>query len=240
MSSNIRIKAIILSTAKSTNGSVIINMLTDELGKEGFITKNIHGKKAIVKPSYLMPLTILDLVADYRQNRTLHYIREAKVAYVVTSLMANPVKRAISFFVADILQRCIHSHQPVRQVFDMMIDWIVLYDKAKEPTGLYVHWLLANLIRNTGIEPMMLPGSFWLDLREGKSTPVEPGHEDKLRPEIASQIYLLFNQAGHYAPEVLGRLAKTEVLDALLQYLRLHIPGFGIPKTITVIKEIFD
>ncbi|MFN3951752.1 MAG: DNA repair protein RecO [Thermaurantimonas sp.] len=240
MFSHTRLKAIYLSSAKSTNGSLILNMFTDEMGKEGFITKNIRGKNSVVKASYLMPLNVLDIVADARQNRTLHFIAEAKPAYIPTSLMANPIKRAVSFFVAEILHRCMHHHQPVKPVFQLMTQWIELYDKAEESTGIYVHWLLAHLIRQLGIEPLMMPGPLWLDLREGKTTPDEPCHEDKLRPEITSQVYQLFHQAGLYKPEVCGRMAKPEVLDALLQYLRLHIPGFGVPKTLSVIKEIFD
>ncbi len=240
MFSHTRLKAIFLSYAKATNGSLILNMFTDEMGREGFIIKNIHRKNAVVKASYLMPLNVLDIVADARQNRTLHYITEAKLAYIPTSLRTHPMKQAVSFFVAEVLQRSMHHHQPVKPVFQLMTQWIELYDKAEESTGIYVHWLLANLIRQLGIEPLMMPGPLWLDLREGRTTPEEPGHEDKLRPEITSQVYQLFRQTGLYAPEVSGRMAKSEVLDALLQYLRLHIPGFGVPKTLSVIKEIFD
>ena len=240
MYSNARLKAIFLSSAKSTNGSLILNMFTDKLGKEGFITKDVYGKKAIVKASYLMPLNVLEIVADDRQNRVLHYIKEAKPAYIPTSFMANPMKRAVSFFVAEVLHRCLHIHQPVNPVFELMMHWIEVYDKAEEPTGLYVHWLLAHLLRHLGLEPLMEPGLVWLDLREGKTTPHEPGHGDKLRPELTSQVYHLFHKTNITTPEVPGRFAKSEVLDALLLYLRLHIPGFGVPKALSVIKEIFD
>lgn len=188
----------------------------------------------------MMPLNIIDLVVDYRLNRALNFIKEAKPSYIAISFMDNPVKRITSFFIAEVLSRSLHVHQPQKTVFDLVVNWIKNYDQATKSSGIYVHWFLANLIRLLGLEPMMLPGAYWLDLREGKTTSEEPIHPDKLRPEITSQIYLLFNHSEVYAPETSGRTAKSEVLEALLLYLRLHIPGFGTPKTLPVIREILE
>ncbi|MCX8148331.1 DNA repair protein RecO [Thermaurantimonas aggregans] len=235
-----KVRAILLSSVAASGGAVIITSLTDVYGKISLITKGIHSKKALVKPAYLMPLNILDLQIDFRQNKDLHYIREAKPFLIPSSLEAQPVKRAISFFVAEVLQRSLHEHQPLPAVFEFVLRWIEAFDESEHSTGLIVHWLLAHLIKVLGIEPNLLPGNHWLDLVEGKSVAEEPYHPHKVKPELATQLYLLFNQTNMYNPDSVGKTTKAELLDVLLLYLRLHIPEFGTPKTLSVLKELFE
>ncbi|MFN4298358.1 MAG: DNA repair protein RecO [Thermaurantimonas sp.] len=237
---NTKLRAIILSSVTASGGAVIITALTDVYGKISFITKGIYSKKAVVKPAYLMPLNILELQIEYRQNKDLHFIREAKPLFIPSSLEAQPTKRAISFFVAEVILRCIHEHQPLPAVFEFVFRWIEAFDESEHSAGLIVHWLLAHLIKMLGIEPNLLPGNHWLDLVEGKSVAEEPHHPQKARPDLATQLYLLFNQTDMYNPDSVGKSAKSELLDVLLLYLRLHIPEFGTPKTLSVLKELFE
>lgn len=236
---NTRLKVITLTSTSASNSSAVVNVLTDEFGKITLITKGLHSKNAVVKPSYLLPLTVMEVVVDYRQNRNIHFIREAKPIYIHRLMQLNPKKRLVSLFVAEVVHRSMQENQSIKGFFDFFVQWIELFDTTEESGGIYVHWLLAHLVRLLGIEPLLMPGMHWLDLREGKVSLQEPEHQDKLRPEITYQLYLLFNQTEIYAHQLEAGVTKTELLDALLQYLRLHIPGFGIPKSLSVIKDIF-
>lgn len=233
-------RAILLTSVVSSNGAVIITALSDVYGKVSLITKGIHNKKAVVKPAYLMPLNILELQVDFRHNRQLHFIRDAKPLFIPASIQSHPVRRGISFFIAEVLQRCLHEHQPVPAIFEFVLRWIEAFEETEHSTGLIVHWFLAHLIKMLGIEPNIASGTYWFDLVEGKSVSDEPHTPYKVRPEVATQLYLLFNQTEMYHPDSLGRSVKAELLDVLLLYLRLHIPEFGTPKTLTVLKELFE
>ncbi|GCD79542.1 DNA repair protein RecO [Schleiferia thermophila] len=232
------LNAIVLSSVPVGSGGVVIRTFTDLEGKLSFLVRGLHSKNAIFKPSYLQPLVVLKVSADIRANRQLHYIRDATIEPAPQSLFTNPSTRALSFFVAEVLQRSLHDFQPLKPLFEFTVTWIGQLDQYKGAQGYRVLWYLSELIKILGIAPRILPHHAWLDLAEGISTAVEPSHPYKSPPQITELLHTLFNQPDEqFITQSSG--FKSELLDVLLLYLRLHIPGFGEPKSLNVLKYIF-
>lgn len=232
------LNAIVLSSVPMGNRGVVVRTFTDLEGKISFLARGLHSKKAKFKPSYLQPLVVLKIAADIRANRELHYIRDASVELVPHSFFTNPAGRALAFFISEVLQRSLHESQPLKPLFDFAVTWISQLDQDNGALSSRVYQFLVEIIKNLGITPLIRPQHSWTDLTEGISTSMEPSHMHKAPSHITALLYELFNQSD-------GRLVfidpkfKSELLDVLLLYLRLHIPGFGEVKSLSVIKDIF-
>jgi hypothetical protein len=157
------LNAIVLSSVPVGSGGVVIRTFTDLEGKLSFLVRGLHSKNAIFKPSYLQPLVVLKVSADIRANRQLHYIRDATIEPAPQSLFTNPSTRALSFFVAEVLQRSLHDFQPLKPLFEFTVTWIGQLDQYKGAQGYRVLWYLEFF--------HIMPGSIWL---KASALPLNP------------------------------------------------------------------
>ena len=82
----IKTRGIIFRSIKYSETSIIADIFTEEKGLRSFIISGVRTKKAKVSASIMQVMTLVDLVAYFRENKDLHRIKEIKVEHVYTSL----------------------------------------------------------------------------------------------------------------------------------------------------------
>ena len=81
----------------------------------------------------------------------------------------------------------------------------------------------------------------FFDLRGATFCATPPLHRDFLQPEEAGRIRLLMRM--DYPTMHLFRLSRNErnrILDVLLTYYRLHLPGFPTLRSLSVLQELYQ
>ncbi|WP_298504198.1 DNA repair protein RecO [uncultured Maribacter sp.] len=234
-------KAIILSSLKYGDTSLIVKAFTASDGLKSYLLKGVlASKKGRLKTAYFQPLMQLDIVANHRNKGTLESIKEAKVNFHYQTLHSQIAKNAMTLFLSEMLGNSIHEEESNEDLFlylETMLQWLDTNDKI---ANFHLYFLL-HLTKYLGIFPDTTNShESYFDLLEGEfiNTP-------SLNPILQNDNLLNFKtllginfDALHTIS--LNKLGRQELLRSLILYFELHLQGFRKPKSLDVLNEVFS
>lgn len=234
-------KAIVLSSLKYSDTSLIVRAFTASDGLKSYLLKGIlTSKKAKLKPAYFQPLMQLEIVANHRNKGTLESLREAKVDYHYQSLHTDITKNAMTLFLAEMLGNSIHEEERNQGLFEFLQASLQWLDTHDEISNFHIFFLI-ELTKYLGFYPdtnQMQASCF--DLLEGEFTDTP-----SLNPIITGEnlnyfrIFLGIN----FDRINTVRMKKTnrqELLKSLVLYFELHLQGFRKPRSLAILNEVFS
>ncbi|QQS27718.1 MAG: DNA repair protein RecO [Sphingobacteriales bacterium] len=238
-------QGIVLKTFKFSETSVIAKIYTEKFGLQSYIINGVYAKNNKNKPALLQPLTILDIVAYYREHKNIQHIKEIKPAYLFVSLLTDVVKSALTLFFSEVLYRTIKEESPNPDQFKFLDDFIVCFDQISFPTAFAnLHlWFLIHFAQFLGFSPrqnFFYTQRPYFNLVEGEFTHHPPTHSYFLKLPLSHVLFKLMNLRANQTEQIrLSKSERTQLLHALLTYYKLHIEGFGDLKSISVLETIF-
>lgn len=234
-------KAIVLSSLKYGDTSLIVKAFTASDGLKSYLLKGVMGsKKGKLKPGYFQPLMQLEIVANHKNRGTLESIREVKVAMPYKSLHTDIVKNSIVLFLAEMLGNSIHEEEQDESLFNYLEYALLWLDEHRANPNFHLLFLL-NLTKYLGFYPdtsfQNLP---FFDLQEGSFSKTP-----SLNPLIQNEILGNFKQFLGTNFEALQTIQLTksnrrELLKMVILYYRLHVHGFREPKSLAVLNSVFN
>ena len=96
---------IVLSTTKIGGNSVVVQTLSREFGRRGFLATVSRTTPAAL----FMPLNVLDAEVTENPKSDLWRMRGISCRYPLASIRANPYKSAISLFMTEVLLRTVNE-----------------------------------------------------------------------------------------------------------------------------------
>ena len=236
-------KGIVFSTVKYSESSVVAKIYTEELGLQSYMINGVRRAKASTKPALLQPLTLLDMVVYFRENKNLQRIKEVKLAYTFVAIPFDIVKSSVALFMAEILYKTIkETAESNQEQFDFLYHYIQFLDQTPESVAnVHLHFLL-NLSRYLGFHPQ---NNFdkekcrLFDLQEGIFVGQRPVHPHYFDPNCSEVLSILMESRVQHLHEIrLKRSLRRVLLDGLIQYFELHIENFREVKSIRILNEV--
>ncbi|WP_299533137.1 DNA repair protein RecO [Ulvibacterium sp.] len=233
-------KAIVLSSIKYGDTSLIVKAYTLSDGLKSYLLKGVlASKKGKLKSAYFQPLTQLELVANHKNKGTLESIREVKVYYPYQTLHMDIAKNAMTLFLAEMLGSSIHEEEPNAGLFHFLEASMQWLDAHHEISNFHLFFLL-DLTKYLGFYPdisRIHEPNF--DLLEGEFTKIP-----SLHPSLAGKNldyfkkFLGINFDGIHTIKM-NKTDRQELLKSLVLYYELHLQGFRRPKSLAVLNEVF-
>ena len=234
-------KAIVLTSLKYGDTSLIVKIFTASDGLKSYMLKGIlTSKKGKLRTSYFQPLTQLELVANHRNKGTLESIREAKVNYHYQTLHTDIAKNAMTMFLAEMLGNSIHEEEQNLALFNFLEASFQWLDMQEDIANFHLYFLLA-LSKYLGFYPdtdRLDASSF--DLLEGEFTDT-PSLNPILTGENLNYLKLFLGinfEAIHTIQ--MRKTNRLELLKSLILYFELHLQGFRKPKSLAILNEVFN
>ncbi len=236
----VKTKAIVFSAIKYSEADLIVSCYTESNGIHSYLLRNIlKSKKSSLKTSYFQPLTQLDIIASHKNKGTLEYIKEAKVAVPYTSLHTNIVKSSLVLFLAEMLRNCIREEEANPMLYAFLEDSLLWLDENDGVANFHIYFLL-RVSHFLGFYPdasnidysyfNILDGNF----QESKTS------EYCLEGETVEDLKRFFNSSLYDIGSIkLSKNSRSNLLELLLSYYKLHIQGYKRPKSLSVINQIF-
>lgn len=233
-------KAIVLSSLKYGDTSLIVRAFTESDGMKSYLLKGVlASKKGKLKPAYFLPLMQLEIVANHKNKGTLESIREVKVSTPYQSLHTDIVKNSVVLFLAEMLGNSISEEEQDLGLFNYLeyaLHWMDIHSLSP---NFHILFLL-NLTKYLGFYPdTFLQNSPFFDLQEGSfcKTP-------SLNPLIQNENLENFKKFLGTNFEALQTIQLTksnrrELLRTMILYFRLHVHGFREPKSLAVLNAVF-
>ena len=108
----VKTKAIVLSSLKFQEKSLIVKCFTQSDGlKSYFVPSAYSNKKANQKIAYFQPLTIIEIEANHKNKGTLEHFKEIRLAHSYYSISTDIVKSTIVIFLSEILHHAIKEEE---------------------------------------------------------------------------------------------------------------------------------
>ena len=239
----IKTRGIIFRSIKYSETSIIADIFTEEKGLLSFIISGVRSKKAKVGASLLQVMTLVDVVAYFRENKDLHRIKEIKVEHVYTSLPFDVVKGAVGLFMVELARKTIKESEANQKLFTFLFEAFRLLDITENPVSNLHLSFMVELSAFLGFMPSgnYSEGTPFFDLEEGVFVEESPFHANHLNKNQSLLFSQFLNTAIWESHTIkMDRASRKELLNNLLQFYRLHIEDFQKINAHQILEEVLE
>jgi DNA repair protein RecO (recombination protein O) len=234
-------KAIILSSLKYGDTSLIVKAYTASDGLKSYLLKGVlSSKKGKLKAAYFQPLTQLELTANHKNKGTLETIREVKIVNPYKTLHSDIIKNSLVLFLAEMLSNSIQEEQQDASLYNYLEYSLQWLDNNEKIANFHLLFLL-NLTKFLGFYPEESEGiNDYFDLQEGqfiKSPSLNPLIENENTIEFKKLLGINFDALKGIK---IAKGNRESLLKSVILYFELHLHGFRKPKSLAVLNAVFD
>jgi DNA repair protein RecO (recombination protein O) len=234
-------KAIVVSKLRYKDHDLIVKCYTEQYGIKAYLLKGIlKNRKSKFKVAYFQPLTIIEIEAEHKTNRSLHFLKDIKVQNNFESIHTNIIKSTIGMFLAEILSIVLKEEEENTTLFNYLQTSLVWFDENETDTNFHYIFLI-ELTKYLGFYPDVSHIAFThFNLEDGKFYNKDIGAHS-----ISEKKLILFKQLLGIKFDVkksstFKPTEKLEFLNMILLYFQLHLDGFYRPKSVAILNQVFN
>ncbi len=231
-------EGIVLRVVRHQDANVITTIFTREYGLRTFIIKGFRSPRARRKHSYFQPLSVVELVLFYNENRAIHSISESRLAYPLMEAQTDPVKLSLGLTALEVFLSSVKEEEENEPMYAFLRSFIVgLETNQVKLVNLFIHFLV-HLTIFLGFFPQDESDEspkVRFDLENGL---LIAGEADDQAAEVLRQ-FLYVSQEGSL-DLVFSNEVKREIIRRMLEYYRRHVEGFRYPNAMGVFGELYN
>ena len=237
-------KGIVLRTIKYGETSVVVTIFTELFGVQTYMVNGVRSaKKSSAKANHFQPAAILDLVVYHSDQKAMQRIKEFSWGYLFTQVLSGVIKNSVALYMVELLQKCLkqpEENTPLFYFCEEVLVWLDTSDSSVTANlPLYFALQLPHFfgfkINDNYNEKRSI-----LDLAEGDFVISQPDHPHFIEGEYArvtSQL-LKVMQPRELSQFKLHHGTRRRLLLHYQEFYMLHIPDFGLMKTLAVLHEV--
>lgn len=222
-------KGIVFHSLKYSETSIIVKIYTEFFGIQSYLFKGIRSPKSKIKPGLFQSMTLLDLVVYHNEKQSLQSVKEVHLAHAFKTIPFDIRKSSVVLFINELVYKAIREEEPNPDLFGFLWQTCLQLDKTEENVSCFHIHFAMQLMHYLGIFPQdnyssRLPV---FNLREGffqTTIPTHPHYLDTANSILFHNLLLTLN----LEPGTLNLEPETrnQLLETILLYYQLHLPGF--------------
>ncbi len=240
---NERLRGIVLQQHKYSDTSLIVKVFTEKHGLQSYMIKGAFGRRSKLRPAFFQPLTFIEFVADIKSNRDLHFMSEISIETPFHSIPFDMQKNAMILFISELLSKSILEHEANTNLFNFLHQSIQWLDLNLTNFANFHLYFCFELTRHLGFYPRLdrNENQSIFDLSEGLFKSTAPAHGYYIEPPISLNIRNICLSKLEDLHEIeLTNIMRREIIQDIITYYKLHIPGFTGLKSVDVLKSVFE
>ena len=234
-------EAFAIHNLKYGDTSLISYCFTEKYGLRSFMLKGIlSGKRKAIKKSLFQPMSHIEIVAQFRDNQNLSFIKEAKLVAPHSSIPFDVRKNALVLFLSEILYQVLREEgAPNGALFEFIKNAFVWLDKNDSIANFHIKFLL-ELTRFMGFYPNIENDNHpYFNLESGSTTHLLPRGrylESTLKNKWISILGTNFDKSLNVS---LNKLERSSLIEHIIFYFGVHLQNFKNPRSTAVLNEVF-
>lgn len=235
-----RAEVLVLRKLRYGDNSLILTTFSRECGLLSFIVSLSKRSKNGLRPANFQVLTLLELVYYEKQKSQLKRLKEARMVETYQRIPYEPVHSSIALFLAEILQHVLREEEAQERLYDFLKEALLHLDALRTGLGKFPLAILMHLSRHLGFGPEEQAGDqVYFDLVEGKYSRESIAHPHYIEGRVKEAWSALSRLpwAEHQELDLQGA-SKRALLEALLDYYRLHLTDFGTLRSLEVLRAV--
>ena len=233
-------RAIVLTSVKYGESDLIVKCLTEEGLRSYMVRRAFSSRNKKVKLAYFQPLSQLEITGRHNTKGRLHSIGELRSSYFYRSLSTDVFKQAIAMFLAEVLVQVIREEDNNPELFDFVETALIWLDNHDRFADFHLLFLL-RITRFLGFFPDTKNLTYkYFDMEEACFSKERPTGR-LLEGEKLILFRVLIGIKFDDLEQLKWNSEKRQLLlMELLGFYELHLPGFRLPNSLKVLKEVFN
>ncbi|GGZ84410.1 DNA repair protein RecO [Algibacter mikhailovii] len=233
--------AIVLSKLKYRDHDLIVKCYTQEKGILSFLLRGIlKSKKGSIKAAHFQPLTQLQIVVNFKTNKSLQTIKEVKLLAIYNSLHSHVLKSSIVIFLSEVLSSTLQEEEKNETLYSFLENTLLWLDVQSEYSNFHLLFLL-KLTKYLGFYPdeeaIDYPN---FNLKEGQFQ-LKPTRLYNVSGENLIILKQLLGTTFDALPNIkINSKQRQSFLSMILLYFELHLGSFKPPKSLQVFNQVFS
>jgi len=234
-------KTIVLSKLRYKDNDLIIKCYTENFGLRSYLVRNaLKTKKGKFKAAYFQPLSLLEIEADHKDNRSLQYFKDIKLYCHYKSLHTNIIKSAMVMFLSEVLSTVLVEEEQNQPLYNFLETTLVWFDEGDTDANFHLIFLI-ELTKYLGFYPEMpTEDSICFNLEDGKFQNVDTSVYCVSGDNFSTLKQLLGIKFDVSKSLEINSSQKREFLNMILLYFKLHLDGFKQPKSVLILNQVFN
>jgi DNA repair protein RecO (recombination protein O) len=238
-------RAVVLRTYEYGETSLVVSVLTRELGKIRLLAKGANRTGSPFAGA-LRTGSIGEIVFYYKQDRGLHPLKEIESRNVFENYVEDLEKLCIFQAGLEVVDRAVIEREADERTFDLLEGFITALPGADDAWAVLFTFYV-RLLKMSGVYPSIngctvcgkeLAGGFEAVPQTGRVTCRGCGSGDRLFISGESAEILRRMERGAFEGLALGTKERKEI-GRFLHYLFLHhIEGYRLPSALNILKEV--
>lgn len=241
---NVKSKIMVLHVVRYSDDKLIAECWSEREGRVSFVVRVSHSSRAAVRYTLFQPLAVLEAEWTVRSRGGLVAPKSVRVALPFATLHADARKATVALFLSEMLLYVVRSEEVGEAMFDFVergLEWFDTAPVGRATANFHIVFLL-RLSLFLGITPNLdeceLP---YFDLMAGEFAATAPSHAYYIYgAEATAFAQLMRMNFGTMHLFALSREQRGRILELVLQYYRLHLPSMPEPRSLDVLREVFD
>ena len=234
-------RAIVLHHLRYGDSSLIVNLYTENMGRQTVFVKGAFSKKSPVHATMFQSLHLIETDLHHRANRQMQRVANVQVYHQFQSIPFDPVKNCIALFIAEILYKTLREEEANAGLFEFLLHAIQTLDLNEHGTANFHLVFLVHYTRYLGIYPNTENASdrTWFDAKSGNFVLIPTASSP-----VAAYNHLLTQLFGMSFERLdslsLNHHQRNYLTEYLLGYYATHVDHFGKLKSFPVLQNIFQ
>lgn len=244
----VKTRAIVLQSIKYGDSSLVVKMLTEEMGLQSFMVKGVYGKKSKMKAALFQNMMLLDIVAELG-NSSLGFIKEISLSHYYKSIGLDFKKTTILIFVSELLSKSMAESEPDTNLFNFVYDSMLWLDDAESGYADFSMIFAMKLSAYLGFFPNLdtYTEKTCFDLLDGNFKKNSNDDIYKIDEELSSAFYQLsvvssrksaFSQVLNLSDSQVLK-TRRQLLDTIVTYYKLHSDNVKEIKSHEILREMY-
>lgn len=235
-------KAIVLHQIKYSDSGIVVQLFARKYGRISCLIKGLRSKNSGKHNVLFQPMSILEMAIYYKESREMQIMKDFSASYSPADIYSDIRKSSVALFLGEVLTTVLREESPNIELFDFLENSILYFDNSRERYANFHLAFLAGLSTYLGFEPRKPEAHCdkYFDMLNGKFIPYPPAHGNYAVQEISCILPSLFSSSYENADKIMltGAL-RNEVLETLMKYFSIHLPGLKRINSLAVLKEVF-
>jgi DNA repair protein RecO (recombination protein O) len=149
----------------------------------------------------------------------------------------------VAIFLGEVLTSVLKEETPHDEMFEYIEESIMYFESCKEGFANFHIAFLAGLSSFLGFEPhpRLEKEDQFFDMLNGIFVPVPPVHGNYANEEITNILADFFVASYDSIGNIsLSGKMRNDILETLIRFYSLHLPGLKRIKSLEILKEVFS
>ena len=226
-------RAIVLKSTKYSDNSLIVKLFTEQHGLKTYIVGAVHGKKS--KAALFLPLSLLEVVANHKEKSKLIRPKEIQLSETLQNVHSDIQKSMLLIFLNEVIYKSIKEEEANAELFDFLFHSILQLEQSKDTIANFHLNFLLGFTRHLGFYPhgKYSSNNCYFDLQEGVFSSAKTNYSlDENSSKLLSDC---INQS---FDSLVNKELRKNLLEKLMLFYQLHIPGFTKIISLDVLNQV--